>query len=46
MKLKKPTQEQLDTVVEIFTKLSKGEITEEEYIKQIKENAKINKPKQ
>ena len=43
MKLKKLTQEQIDKLVELVTKLTNGEITEEEYIKQIKETNKTEK---
>lgn len=40
MKIKKPTQEQLSKVTELFTKMVNREITEEQYTKGIKENAK------
>jgi Ca2+-binding EF-hand superfamily protein len=43
MKLKKLTQEQIDKLVELVTKLTNGEITEEEYIKQIKETNKTER---
>lgn len=42
MALKKPTQKQLNRVIELFTKLTNGEINEQEYIKLIKEDDIIN----
>ena len=36
----KPTQEQIDRVAELFIKMTDGKITEKQYMKAVKENAK------
>ena len=40
--IKKPTDKQINKVAELFTLMTQGKLTEDEYIQAIKYNAKNN----